>query len=134
MYVGYLNPDSSVLTSFEEEVSNFTKWCRDNFLAVNANKTKEMVIDFRRHKSEIPNSTVNDKTIERVSSYKYLGIEIDDKLKFEICTTSKVTKLQQRMFFLGLYYLGTVLQDSPSERAVLWLGLCFWKHAQRRPG
>ncbi|KAK0146750.1 RNA-directed DNA polymerase from mobile element jockey [Merluccius polli] len=98
--VGYLNPDGSVLTSFEEEVSNFTKWCRDNFLAVNANKTKEMVIDFRRHKSEIPNSTVNDKTIERVSSYKYLGIEIDDKLKFEICTTSKVNKLQQRMFFL----------------------------------
>ena len=55
-----------------------------------------MVIDCRRHKSEIPNSIVNDKPIERVSSYRYLGIEIDDQLKFEICTMSKVKK---KVFF-----------------------------------
>ena len=60
-------------------------------------KQKEMVKDFRRHKSEIPNSIVNDKPIERVSSYRYLGIEIDDQLKFEICTT--MSKVKKNVFF-----------------------------------
>ena len=37
--------------------------------------------------------------IERVKTYKYLGVEIDDQLKFDKCAASKVKKLQQRMFF-----------------------------------
>ena len=52
------------------------------------------------------NSIVNGKPIERVRSYKYQGIEIDDQLKFEMYVsgkyieTSRVKKLQWWMFFL----------------------------------
>lgn len=31
---------------FESEVQGFIKWCTDNFLEVNASKTKEMTVDF----------------------------------------------------------------------------------------
>lgn len=43
------------------------------------------------HKSKVP-SINNDTQIEGVRSYKYLGIQIDDQLKFDICATSKVKK------------------------------------------
>lgn len=51
--VGYLKPDSSALTSVEEEVGNFRQ-------------TEEMVIGFRRRKSEIPNKLLNNSNLRLV--------------------------------------------------------------------
>ena len=57
-------------------------------------KTKEMVIDFRRSGGEVPLTNVNNVPIERVNTSKYLGIEIDEQLKFNECATVKVKTLQ----------------------------------------
>ncbi len=35
-------------TAYREEVSTLTKWCQENHLSLNINKTKELVVDFRR--------------------------------------------------------------------------------------
>ena len=98
--VGFLKSDNSSLSGFEEEVVSFINWCSDNFLDINVTKTKDMVIDFRRSGGEVPLTYVNNVPIERVQTYKYLRIEIDDQLKFNECAIVKVKKLQQRMFFL----------------------------------
>lgn len=98
--VGFLKTGEASMASFEEEVESFIKWCSDNFLNVNASKTKEMVIDFRRITEVVPNTVVNNTVIDRVNTYKYLGVEIDDQLRFDKCASVKVKKLQQRMFFL----------------------------------
>ena len=34
--------------SYRSEVSKFVQWCNTNYLQLNVNKTKEMVIDFRK--------------------------------------------------------------------------------------
>ncbi len=39
-------------TAYREEVSNLTKWCQENYLSLNIDKTKELVVDFRRQSRE----------------------------------------------------------------------------------
>lgn len=36
-------------TVFRDEVSKLTEWCTENNLSLNTKKTKELIIDFRRH-------------------------------------------------------------------------------------
>lgn len=63
-------------------------------------KTKEIVIHFSKKENSIPPSNIHDVKVERVTSYTYLGVEIDNKLTFKECAQSKFKKLQKRMFFL----------------------------------
>ena len=41
-----------------------------------------MLIDFRRQKTTISHIKVEDTTIERVTSFKLLGLWVDDNLKW----------------------------------------------------
>ena len=76
------------------------KWCTDNFLVVNAKKTKEMVLDFNKKGIIVPPFNISGEVVERVSTYTYLGVEINNKLTFKECGQNKTKKLQKRMFFL----------------------------------
>ncbi len=88
------------MEGFDREIEGFIQWCSDHFLEVNAKKTKDMVIDFSKSKVIVPPSNINGEEIERVTTYKYLGVEIDSQLKFNDLAMSKYRKLQQRLFFL----------------------------------
>ncbi|KAK3510444.1 hypothetical protein QTP70_006847 [Hemibagrus guttatus] len=39
-------------SSYREEVQRLTAWCKDNNLSLNVEKTKKMVVDFRRAQSD----------------------------------------------------------------------------------
>ena len=67
-------------TSYTEEVDSFVAWCARNHLVLNVEKTKEMIIDFRKNKGFFEPITIQDRQIERVDSYKYLGVVIDKDL------------------------------------------------------
>ena len=73
---------------------------RWQILDINVKKTKEILIDFRKNKTEVPPIIIEGEVVERVTVYKYLGIEINNQLKFDSCAKSKFNKLQQRLFFL----------------------------------
>lgn len=49
-------------------------------MELNIKKCKEMQLDFRKNKTVIPALAFNDITLERVSSFKLLGLGIDDNL------------------------------------------------------
>ena len=38
---------------YRQEVYKFVSWCYDNFLCLNVDKTKELHVDFRKHKKKI---------------------------------------------------------------------------------
>ncbi len=44
-------------TAYREEVQNLTDWCTANHLQLNTTKTKEVIIDFRRNRGNMPPST-----------------------------------------------------------------------------
>ena len=87
-------------TTFIQQVEHFTDWCRENFLDLNVKKTKEMIVDFRREPSAIPDLFINNCKVERVNEYKYLGTKIDNKLNFDANTQSIQKKCQSRLYCL----------------------------------
>ncbi|MCJ8735602.1 hypothetical protein PDJAM_G00249000 [Pangasius djambal] len=64
-------------SAYREEVQRLTDWCRANNLSLNVDKTKEMVVDFRR--TQIDHSPLNisgssvEITLECVLCFRYSG-------------------------------------------------------------
>ena len=83
-----------------EEVSRFCLWCQNNYLDLNVNKTKEMIIDFRSKPSPVTDLFIDGTKVERVTEYKYLGTVIDDKLTFKANTDAIHKKSQSRIHCL----------------------------------
>ena len=49
------------------EVERFINWCRDNSLDLNVKKTKELLIDFRKAPTVIPDLFMDGVKVERVT-------------------------------------------------------------------
>ena len=68
---------------------------------VNVKKTKEMVVDFNKKVIIVPPSNVNGEVVERVSTYTYLGVEIDNKLTFKNVHKIRPKNCRRGCFFIG---------------------------------
>ncbi len=87
-------------THYREEVAQLAEWCGANNLSLNVEKTKEVVMDFRRNSVDHPPLTIDTSTVERVSSTKFLGVHITEDLTWTTNTKSISKKAQQRLHFL----------------------------------
>ncbi len=87
-------------TAHREEVSTLTKWCQENHLSLNIDKTKELVVDYRRQSREHTPITIDKTPVERVSSFKFLGVHITEDLIWSAHTDAVLKKAHQRLFFL----------------------------------
>ncbi len=59
-----------------------------------------MLIDFRRKASKITSVTIQDMDIERVTTYKYLGVHLNNKLDWSNNTEALYKKGQTRLHLL----------------------------------
>jgi hypothetical protein len=71
-------------TAYREEVRALGLWCQENNLSLNVNKTKEMIVNFRKQQREHP--PIHMEGTEKVGSFKSLGVHITDKLKWSTHT------------------------------------------------
>ncbi len=68
-------------TAYLDEVERLTSWCQDNCLSLNVTKTKELIVDFRKwHLLPYTPLMISGTPVERVSSFKYLGVNISEDL------------------------------------------------------
>ena len=74
-------------TAYMEEVRDLAMWCQDNNLSLNVIKTKEMIVDYRKKRTEHAPILIDGAAVEQVESLKFLGVHITNKL-----TWSKPTK------------------------------------------
>lgn len=89
----------SLLQDGEVDHGPVLEWCNKSHFILNTTKTKEMSIDFRKSQQTI-DTYINGEIIQVVTNYKYLGIVLDNKLKWDSWTDLLHTKTQQRMYFL----------------------------------
>ena len=75
-------------------------WCQENNLSPNVNKTKEMIVNFRKQQRENPTFHIGWTAVEKVKILKFLGVHITDNLKWSTHTDSVVKKAQQCLFNL----------------------------------
>ena len=91
---------SNSILRYIEEIDRFTTWCKDNFFDLNLTKTKELLIDLRKQPPTVSPITIDGEIVERVEKYKYLGINIVNKLKFDSNVLSIYKKCHYRIYCL----------------------------------
>ena len=69
-------------------------------MELNAKKCKEMIIDFRKNKTIIPETIIENQLMPRVKSYKLLGIWLDDDMKWSTNTDYITKKAAKRLYLL----------------------------------
>ena len=58
------------------EVRDLTVWCKDNNLSLNVIKTKEMIVDYRKRRTEHAAILIDGAVVEQVESFKFFGVHI----------------------------------------------------------
>lgn len=114
-------------------VQGFVDWCQLNHLQINAGKTKEMIVDFRRRQHSSP-APVNIKgtDVERVLTYKYLGVHLNNKLDWRDNTDALYKKGQSRLYLLrrlrSFGVQGTLLRNFYDSvvASVIFYGVVSW--------
>ena len=81
-------------------IEDFVDWCQQNHLQLNAGKTKELVVDYRRHKQPCTQVNIQGLDIEMVTSYKYLRVHLNNKLDWTDHTAATYNKDQSRLYLL----------------------------------
>ncbi|KAI5102839.1 gastrula zinc finger protein XlCGF28.1-like [Silurus meridionalis] len=123
-------------SAYREEVKRLTAWCGANNLSLNVDKTKEMVVDFRRAQSDQSPLIIDGSSVEIVKSTKFLGVHLADNLTWSLNTSSITKKAQQRLYFLrrlrkahlpppilSMFYRGTI-ESILSSCITAWFGNC----------
>ncbi|KAK0140530.1 putative RNA-directed DNA polymerase from transposon BS [Merluccius polli] len=87
-------------SAYRWEADHLVTWCHQNNLELNALKTVEMVVDFRKNSASPAPIILCDSTIDTVESFRFLGTIISQDLKWELNISSLIKKAQQRMYFL----------------------------------
>ncbi len=111
-------------------------WCRVNNLSLNVEKTKEIVVDFRKVHTQHAPLTINGASVERASSTKFLGVHITEDLSWTNNTAALAKKAQQRLYFLRklrrarapapimcTFYRGTI-ESILTSCITVWYGAC----------
>ena len=63
-------------TAYREEVRDL--WCKDNNLSLNVIKTKEMIVEYRKRRTEHVPILIDGAVVEQVESFKFLGVHINN--------------------------------------------------------
>ena len=114
------------------EIDSFVQWCERNYLELHVGKTKEMVVDFRRNQGQSAPVVIKGNAIERVKTFKYLGVLFDDRLSWKQNTNVVLTKANTRLFCLRKLKSFNVRQEllqmfySSVVSSVLTFGLLSW--------
>ncbi len=88
-------------TAYLDEVERLTSWCQDNCLSLNMSKTKELIVDFRKRQQQPYTPLVISGTpVERVSIFKYLGVNISEDLTWTTHIQTQVKKARQKLYHL----------------------------------
>ncbi len=109
--------------AYLDEVERLTSWCQDNCLSLNVSKTKELIVDFRkRQQRPYTPLMISGTPVERVSSFKYLGVNISEDLKWTTHIQTQVKKARQRLYCKGIFLLGSNQTVKPiSKMYVLYV-------------
>ncbi|KAK3548113.1 hypothetical protein QTP70_004890 [Hemibagrus guttatus] len=123
-------------SAYREEVQRLTAWSKANNLSLNIEKTKGMVVDFRRAQSDHSPLKIDGSNVEIVKITKFLGVHLAEDLTWPLNTSSISKKAQKHVYFLRrlkkahfppailtTFYRGTI-ESILSSCITAWIGNC----------
>ena len=97
--IGLVNNNDE--TGHRNAIKYVTEWCFNNYLDLNVTKTKEMVFNFRKNKHTKILVNVDGSDVQLVKSYKYLGIIIQDDLKWDSHIEAQIKKANKKIYHVN---------------------------------
>ena len=73
-------------------------WFKDNNFSLNVTKKKEMIVDYRKRRTEHAPILIDGAVVEQVESFKFLGVHINNKLDWSKQTKTVVKRARQSLF------------------------------------
>uniref|UniRef100_A0A3B3D318 Reverse transcriptase domain-containing protein n=1 Tax=Oryzias melastigma TaxID=30732 RepID=A0A3B3D318_ORYME len=123
-------------SAYREEVLKLATWSSENNLTLNTKKTREVIIDFRKHSPDPAPLHINGELVERVHTIRFLGVLISDDLSWTANITAVIKKAQQRLHFLRvlrknrlctnllLTFYQSSIQSLLTYCITVWFGSC----------
>ena len=96
-------PDcETVCENLQDDLNRVSYWLKGNRLSLNVTKTKTLCFSTQhyRHGTNL-NLNIDGTPLEQVSSYKYLGMVLDNRLNFNLHIDRLVKKSRQRIGCVG---------------------------------
>ncbi|KAI5103505.1 gastrula zinc finger protein XlCGF28.1-like [Silurus meridionalis] len=87
-------------TAYLQELKNLEKWCQENNLLLNVSKIKELIMDSTKQGRSYQLLNINGTPVERVDSFRYLGVHIKQDLSWSCHTNTLVKKARHRLYHL----------------------------------
>ena len=103
----------NVVSTIQQSIDDVVKWTDDNDMRLNCDKCKEMIVDFSRNQgqsSDAQDICINEKTLEKVSHIKMLGVTVSDDLTWNIHVDNIVSKAGKRLYMLYQLKRGGISQ------------------------
>ena len=100
MYVSG-NDSHIVCNKLDHGLAKLHNWCVANKLSINLKKTKLLIVDPLKICETYPQPKLDTQILDRVNSYNYLGVSIDENLTFEKFLREKYGKIHCRVHQLG---------------------------------
>ena len=91
--LGLINDNNE--EEYRETISYVSEWCSENYLDLNVTKTKEVMLDLRKNQNSKSPITINNSSVATAQSYKYLGVIIQDNLKWSEHVETQTKKSSQ---------------------------------------
>ena len=105
-----LLPKSSSASNMQVFLAALLDWAAENDMQINSTKTKEMVLG-PLSRVDLPLLTTPTGSVERVTSFKLLGVTIDASLSWSAHINNVVAKATKRLYFLKQLRRAGVSQD-----------------------
>ncbi|KAK1803875.1 hypothetical protein P4O66_003817 [Electrophorus voltai] len=87
--------------AYLEEIKHLENWCQENNLLLNVSKTKELIVDCsKKQERHYQPVRISGTTVERVDSFRYLGVHISQDLSWSRHTSFLAKKARQRLYHL----------------------------------
>ncbi|KAK1796932.1 hypothetical protein P4O66_000896 [Electrophorus voltai] len=87
--------------AYLEEIKHLENWCQENNLLLNVSKTKELIVDCsKKQERHYQPVRIRGTTMERVDSFRYLGVHILQDLSWSRHTNSLAKKAHQHLYHL----------------------------------
>ncbi|KAK1785826.1 hypothetical protein P4O66_003201 [Electrophorus voltai] len=87
--------------AYLEEIKHLENWFQENNLLLNVSKTKELIVDCsKKQERHYQPMRISGTTVERVDSFRYLGVRILQDLSWSRHTNSLAKKARHRLYHL----------------------------------
>ena len=110
LYISHPNNDIAV-QRMQEDLDSLSRWCHDNSIMANTDKTKIMMFGSTNMLNKLTpfELRLEGKVLQRVTSYKYLGITLDSQLNYNLhvkrivsTVSNKLKQLRRMRSFLNM--------------------------------